>query len=125
MGIQEQKNIAILMNKWPNAIFHHGTRKNEVVLRWKNRSDEDESNDESESKKKKVKKNGLKTFARIGLPLKALLRQTTKVPKEAYIAQRCKRVAGRTCAAAIGSVFDGRRYSPADLRYDLARGYLV
>jgi len=38
-GIQERKNIAILKRKWPSAIFDHGTRANEVKLRWKDQID--------------------------------------------------------------------------------------
>merc|ERR1712232_1441722 len=47
-GVQERKNIAVLMRKWPNAIFSHTTRQNEVNLRWKERREEE---DEGGSKK--------------------------------------------------------------------------
>jgi len=33
-GKEEQRNISILAQKWPQAIRPHPTRKNEVVLRW-------------------------------------------------------------------------------------------
>lgn len=35
---QEEKNIKILKQKWPQAIRKHPTRKNEVVLSWKDSS---------------------------------------------------------------------------------------
>lgn len=34
-GLAEQRNIAILRQKWPGVFSDHPTRKNEVVLRWK------------------------------------------------------------------------------------------
>merc|ERR1711971_21200 len=47
-GVEERKNIAILMKKWPNAICHHTTRKNEVNLRWKGNREVDEVHKTSE-----------------------------------------------------------------------------
>jgi len=38
-GKEEQRNIAILTEKWPHAIHQHPTRKNEVVLRWSAEAD--------------------------------------------------------------------------------------
>jgi len=59
------------------------------------------------------------------VPAEALLQRTSKAPKQGYIAQRCKGVTGRKVATAVGLVFDGRTYSMGDLRYDIARGYLI
>lgn len=33
-GLEERRNMGILFTKWPNAIFPHIRRKNEVALRW-------------------------------------------------------------------------------------------
>lgn len=33
-GLEEQRNIAILLRKWPKAFRAHPKRKNEVVLQW-------------------------------------------------------------------------------------------
>lgn len=137
-GVQERKNIAILMRKWPNAIFDHRTRKNEVNLRWKDRGEEDEEEEEGRNKttnaspqKKKVKLT-IKKAASSSLPPKAVLVRTNKKAISPYIAARLAKVAKRTVAAACdGSLRftdasgSNRVYNFSDARYDVMRGYLA
>jgi len=151
-GRQEQKNIAILKNKWPNAIFDHGTRKNEVKLRWKASGDDDASDDEDEEGKgKEGKGKALKSK-------KASLRRTVKklVPKRMaalhvnfgrfkkentllgtgkesrvpYIAARCLQARGRTIGDVVKElsytdVSGGiHNYTLTDVKYDIKCGFL-
>eukprot|EP00927_Polykrikos_kofoidii_P043737 TRINITY_DN3781_c0_g1_i2.p1 TRINITY_DN3781_c0_g1~~TRINITY_DN3781_c0_g1_i2.p1 ORF type:complete len:569 (-),score=95.92 TRINITY_DN3781_c0_g1_i2:347-2053(-) len=135
-GVQERKNIDILLQKWPSSIFRHPRRKNEVVIRWKDRPDDDEEvhvNKKRAEAVKKVAKKILKAKASVygSFPPKASLVRTKKETKSDYIAARCAVVAGRRVSAALdGSVKCAGKngqtspYALKDLRYDVARGYL-
>eukprot|EP00931_Biecheleriopsis_adriatica_P017367 TRINITY_DN12492_c0_g1_i1.p1 TRINITY_DN12492_c0_g1~~TRINITY_DN12492_c0_g1_i1.p1 ORF type:complete len:573 (+),score=126.73 TRINITY_DN12492_c0_g1_i1:76-1794(+) len=136
-GIQERKNISILMQKWPNAIFHHTTRQNEVNLRWKGAAaDEEEGSRKSASKatkgtmKNKTSKSLIKKTA--AFPPAAVLVRTGKKAYSDYINARCAKLAGKTVSSACGGSIKFKKeggasstYSIADLRYDLSRGFLA
>lgn len=55
-GLEERRNIAILIRKWPRAIRMHPKRKNEVVLQWP--SDGDAKAVKAEKAPKKAEKTG-------------------------------------------------------------------
>lgn len=137
-GIQERKNMAILMTKWPDAIFHHRTRKNEVNLRWKKCNTEDDDDDSSaeeatkgkhESFKSKVAKTIRKMKVRVlkpaPFPLKSKIKLGSVQSRSEYITKRCKALVGKTVAEAL-STFSYKdthgklmKYGVADLRYDI------
>lgn len=145
-GVQERKNIAILMKKWPNAIFNHTTRQNEVNLRWKGSKEEESSAGSSSgspgSARKRTaamktitkKKSPTKTVVakKSGYPDTAKVVRTGKVANSEYINDRCARAAGKTVAAACGGSLkfatEAKKmvsYSMTDLKYDIKRGYLA
>jgi len=135
-GTKEQANMAILFQKWPNAIYPHGTRRNEVVLRWPSDGKATElstggqraNRGGSAGVRKSIQKHLGKQKA---TPEDALVVQTSKIAGSAYIAKRCRKAAGHTVAHALRSLVVtnkvGRscRYLLSDLRYDLDRGFLA
>lgn len=145
-GVEERKNIDILMRKYPGCFRANPKRKNEVILKWRGggKGQDDEEDDEQEEagekasipKIKKIKKHLLKKKVKTavrnwkGLPSpRAVLSTTSKVANKHYITRRCKRVAGLTVEKALAArVADSsgsqRAYSVSDLRYDLKSGFL-
>jgi len=62
-GLAEQRNIAILRQKWPGVFSDHPTRKNEVVLRWKTTGQE--TDDIEERVEPKTRLNGKQAVAKM------------------------------------------------------------
>uniref|UniRef100_A0A7S0A9G8 Uncharacterized protein n=1 Tax=Pyrodinium bahamense TaxID=73915 RepID=A0A7S0A9G8_9DINO len=123
-GAKEQQNIRILYDKWPNAIFPHRTRKNEVRLHW-------HTDGKAAEAEGPVRRTATKLHARCAdLPANGVLVNTGKGSSAPYIAERVKRAAGRTVAQALASMRFAdktgkkRNYTLADLRYDLSKGAL-
>lgn len=136
-GLEEQRNIAILKEKWPGCFMDNWKRKNEVIMRWKGAPSDDDDEDAADSGRKashksSVKKSILKKkptqFG--GLKPTAIIKQSGKTISSPYIASRCKKVAGRTVQHALSATTyndsegEKRTYLLSDLRYDLNRGYL-
>jgi len=145
-GLEEQRNVAILHRKWPKCFRANPKRKNEVIMKWKDlpAEDDDENVGNAGNTSKKVakptatkqsvvKKVALKSAAvPLALNLKptAVLSCTSKVAKQKYIADRCKKARGKTVKAALELQYvdekgSSRHYRAADLKYDMARGYLT
>eukprot|EP00419_Tripos_fusus_P010361 CAMPEP_0172660776 /NCGR_PEP_ID=MMETSP1074-20121228/4253_1 /TAXON_ID=2916 /ORGANISM="Ceratium fusus, Strain PA161109" /LENGTH=711 /DNA_ID=CAMNT_0013476425 /DNA_START=58 /DNA_END=2193 /DNA_ORIENTATION=+ len=135
-GVEERKNIAILMRKWPNAIFDHRRRQNEVNLRWKEHCEEEEEKDEGRTRKANAKRGRVKPTIRKRsssyLPLKGVLIRTCKKALSPYIETRLATVANRTMAAVCAGSLrftdasgTNRVYSLTDARYDVMKGYLT
>lgn len=130
-GVAEERNIAILRQKWPGVFHYNPTRKHEVVMRWK--SDAEDLGDgagaaPASGGAAKAKAKGVAKKAKAppkGLAVAAILAATDKVPVSKDIADRCRRVAGLSVGRALSlPPRAGRQYKAADLRYDLARGFL-
>ncbi|CAE8583534.1 unnamed protein product [Polarella glacialis] len=133
-GVKEQQNMAILFKKWPNAIFPHRTRKNEVRLAWPAVGKATEARPAAKQKGLLVatkSKVGVKqAVSRAMPPADALIRRTDKVAKTKYIAARCRKVAGKTVFQVLNDpklnlLRCDAVYLLSDLRYDLQRGYLT
>jgi len=147
-GTEEQRNIGILMRKWPGAFRSNPLRKNEVIMRWPKNGTREEEDDaggvvQTQGKKKSAgrdrkkggvvraisKKSAAFTFPS-DMPADALLVYIQKETLAPYIAKRCKKAAGMTITKALSSLryLDSkgadRKYGMADLRYDLKRGML-
>merc|ERR1719282_380038 len=136
-GLEEQKNISILSNKWPGCFSANPKRRNEVIMRWKNLPDEDDDGEDvgeggkgRNISRPKVRQTIVKKAVMPnGLNPNAILRSTTKVAKLKYIADRCKKANGKTVKAVVELKYiDGnglaRSYRGVDLKYDLAHGFL-
>jgi len=153
-GVKERENIAVLQRKWPNALFDHGRRKNEVILRWKGCGGDDEDDETSSkprtagsAKKAAAAKQSLKKSLKLkvkaakalktktpnfgGLPPAGVLVRTDKEAKSSYIEQRVSKVNGCTvekvCSGALKVKNAGGKlatYHLSDAKYDLIRGYL-
>eukprot|EP00441_Pelagodinium_beii_P046559 CAMPEP_0197622296 /NCGR_PEP_ID=MMETSP1338-20131121/2652_1 /TAXON_ID=43686 ORGANISM="Pelagodinium beii, Strain RCC1491" /NCGR_SAMPLE_ID=MMETSP1338 /ASSEMBLY_ACC=CAM_ASM_000754 /LENGTH=581 /DNA_ID=CAMNT_0043192011 /DNA_START=80 /DNA_END=1825 /DNA_ORIENTATION=+ len=141
-GEKERKNIAILKSKWPRAFFKHPKRQNEVVMRWPADDDAEGKHQKAKDSKPKsrsqkatkaaVKKSQLKSSSKSkGLPAgKAVLSFSKKASVE-YLVKRHKKISGRSVEAVLGKLTytgnhgEEKTYGVADLRYDLASGYLV
>lgn len=120
-GVAEQRNIAILRRKWPGVFSNNPMRKHEVVMRWKEDVDELSVQARGGAVIKKAK------AAVKGLPTAAILLRTGKVSGSQQIAERCRRVAGLSIGKALSlppRAGPEGRYRPADLRYDIMRGFL-
>jgi len=136
-GIQERKNVAILMHKWPLAIFHHRTRTNEVNLRWTEHKNAVSFEKKAKSRIPKAKLiaskfRKTKVVGFSAFPPTGLLVRTGKPAASSCINQRCAKVAGATVSAVCSGSFEftdnaGRRqvYSAKYLSYDVSRAYLV
>lgn len=128
-GLKEQQNMAVLFEKWPNAIFPHNTRKHEVALRWPSEGSAAHTVAEADSFQETAKK----TLGRLSMHLEpgALLMSTSKVPASHYIKQRVRRAAGHTVKHALAlKVQDsngksGGYYRGCDLTYDIRSGFLT
>lgn len=122
-GVAEQRNIAILRQKWPGVFSDNPKRKHEVVMRWKA-----DAEDLSVQAGGQVSNASKKTKVPLrGLPAAAVLLQTGKVSGSKCIADRCRRAAGLSIGKALSMparAGQQGRYGPADLRYDLMRGFL-
>lgn len=142
-GQEEQRNIAILNEKWPGCFRLNPKRKNEVIMRrWKGTNtegDDEEEGDEAEGDSTQVnqKMRPQKTIAKrkskpslFGLKPDAVIVRTGKAIDSPYIAERCKKVAGKSikhalCTATFSdSAGTKRAYRASDLKYDVHRGYL-
>jgi len=152
-GEEERRNIAILQAKWPGMFRAHPKRKNEVILAWKvgrgARADDDGDDDDGEAEggskkrpsrptatptptvKKVAAKRSPKPGETLRLQFAKVVRQGPKHAKASYIQARVAKVMGRV----VGSIFEeppsymrdgrARKYGLADLKYDLAGGYIV
>jgi len=135
-GIKEQENMAILFEKWPNAIFPHNTRKNEVMLRWPNdgsKATEVKARHLNDAKGLQVRKTIDKQLQRArtkGIDAKAVILRTSKASNSPYISKRCIKIAGHSVEAALSTVqvanSKGKacKYSLEDLKYDIKRGFV-
>lgn len=137
-GVEERKNIAILMQKWPGAFSHNGRRKDEVVLNWSRRHTAQEAAARAKpaaagAKGSKPGKSSRaeRTLAGSGLRGKAMLAYSGKEAGVPYITRRCQRCHGRTVQEVVESLrypdAQGRerRYGLTDLKYDIACGRLT
>mmetsp|Transcript_99786 Transcript_99786/g.182979 ORF Transcript_99786/g.182979 Transcript_99786/m.182979 type:complete len:555 (+) Transcript_99786:85-1749(+) len=133
-GREEEKNIMILMNRWPRAIRRHTTRAHEVQLQWPADGDATGEKRQMSSSSKPVKKAAVKKFhlkksGLKSLPPAAVLRYTGKDAREPYITARCKLQDKKKVEQCLGTTYidaSGKQstYGVADLRYDIQRGFL-
>mmetsp|Transcript_88343 Transcript_88343/g.224883 ORF Transcript_88343/g.224883 Transcript_88343/m.224883 type:complete len:569 (+) Transcript_88343:115-1821(+) len=149
-GLEEQKNIAILMRKWPRGIRNHTKRKNEVMMQWPADGDVmGTARAAAAAEKEASKKVGgglVKKDGKLKAKLKPLKAKSSKVPVEfkttarvakggnacklPYISARVAAASGKTVQYLLEEFFfkDGKgaqkKYGPADLRYDIQRGTL-
>jgi hypothetical protein len=144
-GLEEKKNLAILMKRWPRAFRMNPKRNNEVILRWPTKNVSDAIEDDFEgsklaktlstsssrssggSTKLGVKKDvSLKkaTKGRLFKPHKIIVRGSATSQSE-YIRTRVKAILGKKVGNVIGRIQyenaagDWKTYSTPDLRYDL------
>ncbi|CAE7236291.1 unnamed protein product, partial [Symbiodinium sp. KB8] len=146
-GKEEQRNIGILMDKWPRALRFNPKRTNEVIMSWP--ADDDAEGKHHEKRKpsqrpgagkpgktKAVAKKTKVTRPKAHHPSNAVILQTEK-SKEAnnarikpYVARRCGRVSGKRVSEVLGRLKyttaegETRTYVTSDLSYDLQRGFL-
>eukprot|EP00930_Biecheleria_cincta_P030285 TRINITY_DN2097_c0_g1_i5.p1 TRINITY_DN2097_c0_g1~~TRINITY_DN2097_c0_g1_i5.p1 ORF type:complete len:584 (-),score=108.88 TRINITY_DN2097_c0_g1_i5:270-2021(-) len=145
-GVKERMNIAILNRKWPGCFRANPKRQNEVIMKWKGSTDQDEDDNDDDqdaenrgSRKKtsmkktsRVKQTIMKSFVKNSsgsrippdISPKATLALTDTTPSLPKHRVRCKRLAGRTVEQALGTPIQGKPYGMADLRYDLKKGNL-
>lgn len=128
-GLKEQQNMAILFEKWPNAIFPHKTRKNEVLLRWPCEGSAVQTPEEEDISQRHADKT-LKRMKSVKLDPGALIMSTAKVPVVPYIKQRVRRAAGRTVKHALSQKVTNSKgqacgYRGTDLSYDIRCGFLT
>merc|ERR1719329_833305 len=147
-GQEEERNIGILMRKWPGCFMLNWKRKGEVIMRWKapgmagDEDDDDGLEDpQAGSMKKRASAPGPTTPVKklsskdaisekkgVGRPkLSGIIAATDVQSKAAYIVERCRRVDGLSVdeALKVTGLNGGKgSYTVADLRYDLARGFV-
>jgi len=128
-GLAEQKNMAILFRKWPNAIFPHITRQNEVMLRWPSQEKIDQQRKQKSDVKRTIVKAKTKVIAK--LPVDGVIMPTHKKAQTDYITKRVKRITGRTVADVVGGSLTVPNsqgtmvtYRESDFQYDLMRGFV-
>jgi len=146
-GKEEQRNIGILMDKWPRALRFNPKRTNEVIMSWPTDDDAEGKHHERRKpsqrpgtgkpgKTKAVAKKTKATRRKANFPSNAVILQTEK-SKEAnnarikpYVARRCGRVSGKRVSEVLGRLKyataegETRTYVTSDLSYDLQRGFL-
>jgi len=146
-GKEEQRNIGILMDKWPRALRFNPKRTNEVIMSWPTDDDAEGKHHEKRKpsqrpgtgkpgKTKAVAKKTKATRRKANFPSNAVILQTEK-SKEAnnarikpYVARRCGRVSGKRVSEVLGRLKyataegETRTYVTSDLSYDLQRGFL-
>lgn len=144
-GLAEQRNIAILMEKWPGVFHMNWKRPNEVLMRWKKDKqtvEEDSAMDDGLNKPGKAAEkvsNNRKTLVKTkmkgpnfrGLAPSARIVSGSKVSASKCIQGRCKLVRGKRVSDVVGKLAytknDGSSatYGLSDLKYDLNMGVLL
>mmetsp|Transcript_113611 Transcript_113611/g.331966 ORF Transcript_113611/g.331966 Transcript_113611/m.331966 type:complete len:559 (+) Transcript_113611:45-1721(+) len=137
-GNKERENIAILQQKWPGVFRINGVRGDtEVVMNWKWRRTSQQDPKVSKGSKPEKAAGGVKRTIGKARTLCAVpssssvIQRTSKKALRTYIAERCRRVSGKTVGQVLnklqvkGSGGTSRAYLLSDLRYDLHSGYLT
>mmetsp|Transcript_114824 Transcript_114824/g.357659 ORF Transcript_114824/g.357659 Transcript_114824/m.357659 type:complete len:566 (+) Transcript_114824:56-1753(+) len=140
-GLEEQRNIEILKGRYPGCFQAHPKRKNEVILRWKGKAEVDEDEEGEAAPPVPAPRRGIKAsckavkkhIAKRGRSPwieNSIIVRSGKSVRKPYIEQRVKQAAGKTAGKAFGLKYKDasgrtRKYGLADLRYDLACGYVT